>query len=98
MKLSNIIPQIKTEKVEVKRPEATAASKPGGGMQGDRVNLSAGTQDVQKIKEVLAQTPEVRVERIKALKDQIERGEYQVDAHAVADRMLATLLGDHRLQ
>lgn len=100
MKLTNIFPQLKTDKVQpVKRNEPVSATKATSATQGaDKVNLSAGTQDIQRVREVLAQTPEVRVEKIKALKGQIERGEYKVDAHAVADRMLATLLSDHRLQ
>ncbi len=99
MKLTNIFPQLKTEKLQVKRGEALAAKAPTGAVQGgDKVNLSAGTQDIQRVKEVLAQTPEVRVEKIKALKGQIERGEYRVDAHAVADRMLQSLIADNRLE
>ncbi|MFU8818919.1 MAG: flagellar biosynthesis anti-sigma factor FlgM, partial [Desulfurivibrio sp.] len=75
-----------------------AAAKPSAGpaQGGDRVDLSTGTQDIQRVKEVLAQTPEVRLEKIRALKGQIERGEYRVDADAVADRMLQSLLSDNR--
>ncbi|MFH7321085.1 flagellar biosynthesis anti-sigma factor FlgM [Desulfurivibrio sp. D14AmB] len=98
MKLTNIFPQLKTEKLPVKRSQETAASAPTGAAQtGDRVDLSSSTQDIQRVKEVLAQTPEVRLEKIRALKGQIERGEYQVDAQAVADRMLQSLLSDSRL-
>ena len=100
MKLTNIFPQLKTDKVhQVKRSEAMGAAGgvTGAAMGSDKVDLSASTQDTQRVKEVLAQTPEVRVERIQALKGQIERGEYQVDAHAVADRMLQSLLSDHRI-
>lgn len=98
MKLTNIFPQLKTDKVQqVKRGEAAAAAKAPAGTATDRVNVAAGTQDIQRIKEVLAQTPEVRMEKIQALKGQIERGEYRVDAHAVADRMLQSLLADHRI-
>lgn len=98
MKLTNILPQLKTEKLQVKRGDETAAqpsANPAPG--GDRVDLSTSTQDIQRVKEVLAQTPEVRLEKIRALKGQIERGEYQVDADAVADRMLQSLLSDNRL-
>ncbi|ADH86625.1 flagellar biosynthesis anti-sigma factor FlgM [Desulfurivibrio alkaliphilus] len=100
MKLTNIFPQLKTDKVQqVKRNEPAAAAKePAGAAQGsDKVNLSAGTQDIQRVKEVLAQTPEVRMEKIQALKGQIERGEYRVDAEAVAERMLQTLISDRSL-
>jgi len=99
MKLTNIFPQLKTEKLPVKRSQETAAAgAPAGSPQaGDRVDLSSSSQDIQRVKEVLAQTPEVRLEKIRALKGQIERGEYQVDAQAVADRMLQSLLADNRL-
>ncbi len=93
MKLSNIFPQIKTDKVQVKKThgveETASSAKPAA---TDRVELSTSSADIQKMKEILQETPNVRMEKVQALKEQIERGEYQVDPHRVADKMLMSLM------
>lgn len=98
MKLTNIFPQIKTDsKVQVKKTQETATVDPKSISPtegGDKVELSAGTKDAQKIKEILSETPEVRADKVEALKQQIEKGEYQVDAEQIADKLLMSLLTD----
>ncbi len=99
MKLSNLFPQIKTDgRVQINKTKAAASAKteavnPPAGT--DRVELSANSTDVQKIKEVLDATPSVRTEKVQALKEQIERGEYQVDSRKVAEKMLLSLISDN---
>ncbi|TBV79460.1 MAG: flagellar biosynthesis anti-sigma factor FlgM [Desulfobulbaceae bacterium] len=100
MKLTSIVPQPKIDPAQVKPNESKAEARNAAGPThgGDQVNLSADAQDIQRIKEILAQTPEVRLEKVKSFKAQIERGEYRVDASTVADRMLQTMLSDQRLK
>lgn len=98
MKLSNIFPQIKTDKVQVKKARETSQSEPTQSEPAtgkDRVELSSSSVDVQKIHEILQQTPDVRADRVRALKQQIENGEYNVDPYKVADHMLKSLLQDN---
>lgn len=98
MKLSNIFPQIKTDKIQVKKTrgssptEATQAESAAG---SDRVELSSNSVDVQKMHEILQQTPDVRADRVRSLKQQIEQGNYNVDPYKVADNMLKSLLQDN---
>ena len=96
MKLTGIFPQVKTEKVQLKRSEEAAASKanPGKAVPADTVELSAGSQDVQKAKAILAQTPDVRADKVQALKEKIADGDYTVDPHRIADNMLTSLLSE----
>lgn len=98
MKLTGIIPQVKADnKIQTKK-SADSATRIEGALAAaptDRVVLSAGTMEVQKAREVLAQTPAVRTERIQALQEQIARGEYRVDPYKIADKMLINLLSDH---
>ena len=95
MKLTGIFPPIKTEKVQVKKSEGSAPSKAGTtALQADRVVLSAGSQDVQKARAILEQTPEVRADRVLALKEEIARGEYQIDPYQLADKMMGSLLSE----
>jgi negative regulator of flagellin synthesis FlgM len=95
MKLTGIFPPIKTEKVQVKKSEGSAAAKADKtALPTDRVVLSAGSLEVQKAKDILEQTPEVRADRVQALKEEIARGEYQIDPHRLADKMMGSLLSE----
>lgn len=64
------------------------------GQPTDRVVLSAASLEVQKAKDILEQTPDVRMDRVQALKEEIARGEYQVDPHRLADKMMGSLLSE----
>ena len=97
MKLTNIFPQVKTEKIQARKTGGSSAVKPvnPGAVEPDRVELSANSMEIQKAREIIEETPTVRPERVKALKEQIEQGGYQVDPYKVADKMLVSLLSDH---
>ena len=60
----------------------------------EKVDLSNKAKDIQKIKQVLDQTPEVRDEKVKELKRQIESGNYAIDPGKIADKMLGESLID----
>lgn len=96
MKISDFIPQVKTENKVQKVKESSDSSKvsSGSAIGADRVELSTGSLDVQKMKEIIQDTPAVRMDRVQALKAQIENGEYEVDPYRVADKMLMTLLSE----
>ena len=95
MKLTGVFPPIKTEKVQVKKSEGSAVSKADkGALPTDSVVLSPGSLDVQKAKDILAQTPEVRADKVQASKEDIASGKYQVDPHRLADKMMGSLLSE----
>jgi negative regulator of flagellin synthesis FlgM len=95
MKVTKFFPQIKTEsKIQVKKSEEAASAGPVPSRATDRVELSAGSKDVQRMQELLRQTPEVRAEKVGELKARIERGEYHPEPREVADRMLAGHLAE----
>jgi negative regulator of flagellin synthesis FlgM len=97
MKLGNLFTSIKTEakpQTPVKRAQNETAPKnaPAQAPAADRVELSGNSLDVQKMKGILQHLPEVRLEKVQALKEQISNGAYQVDPYQVADKMLTALL------
>jgi len=100
MKLTGIFPQIKTEKGQVKKFEGVDVAKAEKVMAGgdDRVELSAGSLEVQKAKNIIEQVPEVRMDKVQALQDQIARGEYTVDPHRLSGTMMVSLLSDNQVQ
>jgi negative regulator of flagellin synthesis FlgM len=58
------------------------------------VNLSTTAKDVQNLKNAISKLPDVREEKVQALRDQIEKGTYRVDADKVADKMVGESLID----
>jgi negative regulator of flagellin synthesis FlgM len=62
------------------------------GTAGDKVEISSQSRDLQKIHDILAQTPDVRSEKVAALKKAIEEGRYQVSAENIAQKMIQEIL------
>jgi len=58
----------------------------------DKVNLSIQSKEINKIREVIEMTPEVRAERIAELRKLIDEGRYQVDAETLAEKMIKDAL------
>jgi negative regulator of flagellin synthesis FlgM len=65
--------------------DSTAGSTPSA---GDTVNLTRSGVLLNRLGEVLQRLPVVDVERVRAIKEALESGSYEVDAEAVADSML----------
>jgi negative regulator of flagellin synthesis FlgM len=98
MKLTDVVAQIQTEnKIKVKKSNQAEETAAGNVAANDSVSLSSGSRDVQKIKEILLETPDIRTEKVAELKARIESGEYQVDSRQLADKMLADLLDEESL-
>ena len=55
---------------------------------GDRVELSDRARALQVAQGALSQVPEVRTERVEAVKSLVQSGRYQVPSQALAERML----------
>ncbi len=98
MKIGDFIPQIKTDnKIGKTKGAKRAESSSTASLVGDRVEISAGSLDVQKMKGIIQNTPDLRMDRVQALKEQIERGDYEVDPYRVADKMLMNLLSESEI-
>ena len=52
------------------------------------VNLSNASREAQLIEKTVADTPDIREDKVMALKEKIEAGQYQVDAQATADKLV----------
>jgi len=65
--------------------EAAAAPASAG---ADQLELSSRAEEIRTARAALAQTPEVRADKVAELKAQIEAGTYRVDADKVAERIL----------
>ena len=72
--------------VEGTTPLREAAAAPAAG--ADQLELSSRAEEIRTARAALAQTPEVRAEKVAELKAQIEAGTYRVDSDKVAERIL----------
>ena len=68
-------------------PAASGESK-----SGDRVELSERSKDLVKAKEALANTADVRLDKVAEIKQRIANNDYTVDAEQVAGRMIMSFL------
>lgn len=66
-----------------RRPQTEA---PEG--RADQVEISARARVLQQADRAAREAPEVREERVQELREAIQNGTYQVDARAVAERLL----------
>ncbi len=85
--------QVKQTQAEAQKPSENTTQAPLGRRE-DKVELSQTAKDIKKIESVLKTTPDVRAEKVKAIKEQIEAGTYQADSKKIANAMLADLLKD----
>ena len=73
-------------------PPPTASPRTGAPGQVDAAGLSLEARLREQALQVIAQTPEMRADRVAALKDAVQQGAYQVDAAKTANSLIAQLL------
>lgn len=54
----------------------------------DRLNISGQGKDLQVAKQAVAAAPDIREDRVAALKTAYQSGTYNISANAVADKIL----------
>lgn len=54
----------------------------------EKVNLSATAKDIQKLKNAIANLPDVRQDLVDDLKARIDRGEYSASGEKIADKII----------
>ena len=64
------------------------------GLGGDRAEVSSSAQEIQSLKKYIHSLPDVREDRVQALKSQIENGTYHVSGEDIADLIIRRTLAD----
>ena len=82
------------QKIDAVKIESEKTVTSGNPIATERVDLSSEAKDIQKIKQILDQTPDVREEKIQELRQQIEKGSYLINSGMIADKMLGESLID----
>src|ERR1041385_1309885 len=57
----------------------------------DSIALSAAVRDFPRVRNAVGQAPDVRNERVSKLRDQVQRGAYQVNVESLAQRLVHVL-------
>ncbi len=66
------------------KPQASTSGKP----VADRVELSDRARSLHLAQEALSRLPEIRQDRVEALRQMVKAGTYHVPSDKIADRML----------
>lgn len=80
---------------QVNKPEKTLPSDAKTAPPAsDKVNLSPQAAEMQKVKDIVKATPDVRPERVEQVKTALAAGEYQVSAEDVAEMIIGRSIAD----
>ena len=58
----------------------------------DKVEISTQSRDLRKIHNILEETPDIRSEKVAALKKAVEERRYQVSAENIAQKMVRDIV------
>jgi negative regulator of flagellin synthesis FlgM len=78
---------LRTQKVGHTQPIAPAENSQNL-KQADQVHLSEKAKELSRLKQLIEQMPEIRTEKVEALKQAIAEGRYQIDPLALAGKIL----------
>ena len=73
---------------------STQSNIPPGSTVDAVVDLSKASREVQKARDVIESEPDVRLEKVRAIQEEIESGVYEVDAEKTADKMLGYFINE----
>ncbi len=74
--------------VKASQPDSRTQTSSAGDAAGDRVELSDRARALHVAKEALSRLPEVRQDRVEAIRRTVKAGAYQVPGEKIAERML----------
>ncbi len=87
--LNNLDPyQAKLEKSESAKAKDSRRGTETKGESGDRVSVSDEARLRTEAYRTALNAPEVRQEKVTALKAQVDAGEYQIDSQKVAEKLI----------
>lgn len=78
---------------EIQQVDRRQAEEPGKAeIKGDEASLSKEARLLQRVRRAIDEMPDVREDKIAALRQQIQEGAYQIDVEALID----ALIGGHQ--
>jgi len=84
-----------TEKADEKQlPDQQKAEREDRPGQDTVVNISQASKEAQRINEIISSEPDVREDKVSALKDKIESGRYEIDHEGVAEKLVDAFIDE----
>ena len=80
----------KTEKVQ----EDASPKVGGSAAPEEKVNLSTKARDIQQLRDAVSQLPDVREDKVRELKDKVDKGAYDANGQKIAEKMVSESLLD----
>lgn len=71
-------------------------AKTKGSSFSDKLEISRVGKAYQVARQIVAQTPEVREDKVKEIKQKIDDGSYLVDSEEVAEKLVAKYFDDNK--
>ncbi|MCE5284090.1 MAG: flagellar biosynthesis anti-sigma factor FlgM [Deltaproteobacteria bacterium] len=84
----------KSDPAKSEGDKSVTSGTSGMSVTTEKVDLSTKAKDIQRIKQILDQTPDVREAKVQELKNQIDNGTYTVNLDKIADKMVEESLID----
>ena len=72
------------------RSSAESTESTSSNAVGDQVELSAQSKALKALEQQLSGIPDVDQERVAAIKNAVDSGQYQVNDQSIADKLLST--------
>ena len=69
--------------------KSSSSSSVEAAQPADTVELSSDVENIAAAKQVIANTPDVRQEKVASLQREVQNGTYKVPAQKIAEKMLA---------
>jgi negative regulator of flagellin synthesis FlgM len=86
----------KTIQSRIKAGDKTANTKSQGGTSStggtEQIAISSKAKDIQKATEAVNAAPDIRIEKVERIKDQIANGSYGVSSEQLAEKILENII------
>lgn len=66
----------------------------GSAAPEEKVNLSTKARDIQQLRDAVNQLPDVREDKVRELKDKVDKGAYDANGQKIAEKMVSESLLD----
>jgi negative regulator of flagellin synthesis FlgM len=90
----------KTIQDRIKVEDKTDTSKSLGGTSSTRgaehIDISSKAKDIQKANESINAAPDIRIEKVDQIKDQIKNGSYNVSGEQLAEKILKNIITESK--
>ena len=69
-----------------------SAAKASGSSEAERISFSEESKEVERLKQAIGDLPDVRHEKVEAIKGKLASGDYEVPMDKVAEKIVADIV------